>query len=122
MSKTPKKAPNKVRKANDPLYQLFEHFLLNRSYDSANQFTKQLAENYMAYLDSSPAHMPFEARQTVLEDLATEAHEMLVKRMYGCFTLKEQSAGLVHNYRDGRVVEPTPLTMPTPKATTPDKP
>lgn len=68
----------------DPLYQLFEHYLVTRSYDDTGAFTKQLAEQYLAYLDSTLAHVPFVARASLLEDLATEAHEMLVKKMYGC--------------------------------------
>lgn len=103
-----------LKSSRDPLFQLFEHFLLTRSYENSAQFTKQLAENYLAYLDSSMAHMPFEARQSFLEDLAQEAHEMLVKRMYGGLerTPETQPGGQVHHYRDGRVVEPLPLHMP----------
>lgn len=74
----------KMKRSLDPLYQLFEHFLMTRSYDDSAAFTKQLAEQYIAYLDASPAHVPYEARQHLLEDLKSEAHEMLVKKMYGC--------------------------------------
>ncbi len=95
----------------DPLLQLFEHFLVTRSYESSAQFTKQLAENYLVYLDSTIAHMPFEARQLVLEDLASEAHEMLVKRMFGCRTTPE-IWGQVFQCRDGKVLDPSPLNMP----------
>lgn len=116
MSKTRKKLPP----ANDPLHQLFEHFLLNRSYENAGAFTKQLAENYVAYLDSTAAHMPFEARQAVLEDLALEAHEMLVKRMYGSNdTGSRVTSGKVFHYRDGKVVDPSPLTVPSPSKAAP---
>jgi hypothetical protein len=101
----------KPLQTTDPLLQLFEHFLTTRSYESSAQFTKQLAENYLVYLDSTMAHMPFEARQLVLEDLASEAHEMLVKRMYGCRTTAEVS-GQVFQFRDGKVVNPSPLNMP----------
>lgn len=102
-----------LTKSKDPLFQLFEHFLLTRTYENSAAFTKQLAENYVAYLDSTHAHMPFEVRQTVLEDLATEAHEMLVKRMYGSKSGEpSETTGHVHHYRDGKVVDPTPLHMP----------
>lgn len=80
----------------DPLYQLFERSLVNRSYDDSAAFTKQLAEQYMAYLDSTPAHVPFTVRQSLLEDLCAEAHEMLVKKMYGCERLQDyQNTGAV---------------------------
>ncbi len=68
----------------DPLFQMFEHSLLTRSYEDSAAFTKQLAEQYIVYLDSTPAHVPFDRRANVLEDLTQEAHEMLVKKMYGC--------------------------------------
>jgi hypothetical protein len=67
----------------DPLYQLFEHHLMTRSYEDSSVFTKEVAEKYLAYLDSTLAHIPLQVRTGVLEDLELEAHEMLVKKMYG---------------------------------------
>jgi hypothetical protein len=99
-------------KFKDPLFRLFEHFLMTRTYENSAAFTKQLAENYLAYLDSSHAHMPFEVRNAVLEDLASEAHEMLVKRMYGNEIEQIKMVGLVLRYDDGKVTDPTPLHMP----------
>jgi len=75
---------DKKKKHVDPLYQLFEHYLLNRSYEDASKFTKEIAVEYVAYLDSTHAHVPLHVRKSVLEDLEGEAHEMLVKKMYGC--------------------------------------
>ncbi len=73
------------RKKNvDPLFQLFEHYLLNRSYEDSAAFTKEVAEEYLTYLDSTPAHVPFHVRGNLVEDLTSETHEMLVKKMYGC--------------------------------------
>lgn len=72
------------KKQVDPLYQLFEHYLLNRSYEDAAAFTKEIAAEYVAYLDSTPAHVPLHVRKSVIEDLEVEAHELLVKKMYGC--------------------------------------
>jgi len=119
MAKTPKVKTAPKAQHKDPLYQLFEHFLMTRSYENPNEFTKQLAENYLIYLDSTPAHMPFEARQTALEDLAGEAHEMLVKRMYGGFGPQApELSGHVRHFQDGRVVSALPLTMPELNKTT----
>lgn len=67
----------------DPLQQLFEHHLLNRSYDDASAFSKEVAKEYLGYIDSTLAHVPIHLRASVVEDLETEAHEMLVKKMYG---------------------------------------
>jgi len=70
----------------DPLYQLFEYHLLNRSYDDSAVFIREVAEEYLLYLDSTPAHTPFHARSDLLKDLEAEAHELLIKKMYGCLS------------------------------------
>lgn len=74
----------KTKKKIDPLFQLFEHYLLNRSYEDSAKFTREVAEEYLTYLDSTLAHVPFHVRKALLEDLEVETHEMLVKKMYGC--------------------------------------
>lgn len=72
------------RKKNlDPLFQLFEHHLLTRSYEDSAAFTKEVAKEYLNYLDSTMVHVPMHVRQSIAEDLEAEAHEMLIKKMYG---------------------------------------
>jgi len=101
------------KKNIDPLYQLFEHFLVTRSYDDSNEFTKQLAEHYMAYLDSTPAHVPFHTRTHVVEDLTHEAHEMLVKKMYGCSQATDyQNCGTVMQIKKGEELHPSVFIAP----------
>jgi hypothetical protein len=73
----------KKQKSLDPLYQLFEHHLMTRSYEDSSVFTKEVAEKYLAYLDSTFAHIPVHVRATILEDLEVETQELLVKKMYG---------------------------------------
>jgi hypothetical protein len=86
----------KQKKNTDPLLQLFEHYLMNRSYEDVEAFTKQLALDYLAYLHSTPAQVPVYLRKNVLEDLEAEAHELLVKKMYGCVEATEyQNVGKV---------------------------
>ncbi len=68
----------------DPLFELFEYYLVNKSYDDAKKFTKEVATDYISYLDSTPAHVPYCLRSQLIEDLEAEAHELLVKKMYGC--------------------------------------
>jgi hypothetical protein len=75
----------------DPLFQLFEHYLLNRSYEDSTAFTKEVAEEYLTYIDSTNAHVPFHSRTGVLEDLETEARELLVKKMYGCVRIADHA-------------------------------
>jgi len=90
--------PGKKIQKIDPLFQLFEHHLVTRSYEDAGKFTKELAAEYLGYLDGTLAHVPFKQRQLVTEDLEAEAHEMLVKKMYG--TMKPNDyvnfGGVVH--------------------------
>ena len=74
--------PGKKQKI-DPLFELFESHLVSKSYEDSGKFTKELATEYLAYLDGTFAHVPFKLRPLVSEDLEAEAHEMLVKKMYG---------------------------------------
>lgn len=118
----PSKKTKTVPVQKDPLYQLFEHFVMTRSYENPAEFTKQLAETYLAYLDSTPCHIPYEARQNALEDLATEAHEMLVKRMYGGFGQQSPELnGHVHHFEPGKKLSPLPLAMPELGKAAPEK-
>jgi hypothetical protein len=79
----------KRKKNIDPLFQLFEHHLLSKSYEDSTAFTKEVAAEYLGYLDSTPAHIPFQFRGAVLEDLESETHQMLVKKMYGCVSIND---------------------------------
>jgi hypothetical protein len=105
----------KKKKQIDPLFQLFEQYLLTRSYDDSAAFTKQLAKEYVAYLDSTPAHVPMHVRAGVLEDLELECHEMLVKKMYGVVSATDyQNRGKViahQSKEDG--FQPVDLTKTT---------
>ncbi len=88
------------KKHIDPLFQLFEKHLLSKSYDDAAAFTKQLAKEYLAYLDSTPAQIPVHLRASVLEDLELECHELLVKKMYGVISATDyQNSGKVVTYQ-----------------------
>lgn len=67
----------------DPLYKVFEHFLFTRTYEDSSAFTKEVANQYLAYLDSTAGFIPCHVRKAIEEDLETEIHEMLVKKIYG---------------------------------------
>ncbi len=103
----------------DPLYQLFEQHLLTRSYDDAAGFTKQLASDYMAYVDSTLAHIPFHLRSQMIEDVEAEAHEMLVKKMYGCMNAGDylRSGQVNHVTKNNDII---PCTFVTSTSNTPD--
>lgn len=85
----------------DPLQQLFEHHLLHKSYEDAEAFTKEVAKEYLCYIDATLAHVPIHIRSAVIEDLESETHEMLIKKMYGVGSESENS-----NF--GRVIELEP--------------
>ena len=103
------------KKQIDPLFQLFEQYLLTRSYDDAAAFTKTLAKEYLAYLDSTRAHLPVHMRPGVLEDLELECHEMLVKKMYGVVSATDyQNRGkVVANQFGVDGFQPVDLSNPT---------
>lgn len=104
----------KKQKSVDPLFQLFEHYLLNRSYEDSAAFTKEVAVEYMSYLNASPAHVPFHVRKPMLEDLETETHEMLVKKMYGCVRVSDYlNYGKVISVRKGTELETFDLAPPS---------
>lgn len=112
----------KKKQILDPLYQLFEHYLLTKSYEDSTAFTKQLAEQYVTYLDSTPAHVPFDARPNVIEDLQSEVHEMLVKKMYGCVNATDYlNFGQVVRMKKGSDVVPVEFIPPTTPDASPAK-
>ncbi len=94
------------QKPKDPLQQLFEHHLLNKSYEDASAFSKEVAKEYLGYIDATLAHIPIHLRQALLEDLESEAHEMLVKKMYGV-----SNEVMVSNFGKVIVVEPKKKTL-----------
>ena len=105
----------------DPLYQLFEFHLFNRSYEDTTAFTKEIAEEYLVYLDSGPAHVPFHSRSTILKDLESEAQEMLVKKMYGCnHNANKTNYGLVMKLHDEELA-PVNFSPPKSSEETPKK-
>lgn len=97
----------KIGKNLDPLFVLFEHHLATRSHENSEAFTKRVAEQYMAYLDSTPAHVPFHVRSHLLEDLTQETQSLLIKKMYGCVRSQDYS-----NMGNVASVEGTPAATP----------
>jgi hypothetical protein len=67
----------------DPLYRLFEHFLFTKTYEDSSSFTKEVATQYLAYLDATSGFIPFHSRKMIQEDVESEIHEMLVRKIYG---------------------------------------
>lgn len=74
----------KKQKNLDPLFQLFQHHMLKKSYDDSAAFNREVAAEYLVYLESTSAHIPFSVKGAVVQDLEAETHELLIKSMYGC--------------------------------------
>ena len=74
----------KKQKNLDPLFQLFQHHMLKKSYEDSTLFNKEVAAEYVLYLESTSAHIPYHVKTTVIQDLEAETHELLLKSMYGC--------------------------------------
>lgn len=80
----------KNQKNIDPLFQLFQHHMLKKSYDDSAAFSRDVAAEYLVYLESTSAHIPLNVKAAIAQDLESETHELLVKSMYGC-SLPHQS-------------------------------
>ncbi len=76
----------KKQKNLDPLFQLFQHHMLKKSYDDSAAFSREVVAEYLVYLGSTSAHIPLSFKPAVVQDLEAETHELLVKSMYGCGT------------------------------------
>jgi hypothetical protein len=58
--------------------------MLKKSYEDSASFSKEVVSGYLVYLGSTSAHIPYNVKDAVVEDLEAETHELLVKSMYGC--------------------------------------
>ncbi|MFM8315598.1 MAG: hypothetical protein ACKOA8_15055 [Deltaproteobacteria bacterium] len=86
----------KKMKNLDPLFQLFQHHMLKKSYEDSAAFSREVVSEYLVYLESTSAHIPHHVKAVVVQDLEAETHELLVKSMYGCGTpQKSQTYGKV---------------------------
>jgi len=74
----------KKMKNLDPLFQLFQHHMLKKSYEDSGAFSREVVSEYLVYLESTSAHIPLNVKAAVVQDLEAETHELLVKSMYGC--------------------------------------
>jgi len=76
----------KKQNNTDPLFQLFQHHMLKKSYDDSSVFNREVAAEYLVYLESTSAHIPLNVKAVIIQDLEAETHELLIKSMYGCST------------------------------------
>lgn len=74
-----------------PLYKIFESHLydFNDETDTETEFVGKVVNDYIKFLDHTGAVVPPKMRALVIEELTDQVKKMLMKKMYGCLTLKE---------------------------------
>lgn len=97
-----------MRTHSDPLYTIFEQHLFNAlvENETTEEFLDRVVQDYLAALCSGGI-IPQELRAGIEADLRDEVLEMLRKKTYGHFSLKE--------FRKAKVGDATP-TQPQPQA------
>jgi hypothetical protein len=80
---------------NDKLYSLFEQRLSSSDFETSTQeeFIFRVVEDYVLDLIQA-AHIPIHHLKTLQEDLEEEVSEMLKKKTYGFFSIKEYREAL----------------------------
>ena len=80
----------------DPLYIIFEQHLCNLEDPGTDRktFISNVVNDYFSYLRKRKITVPKELEQPIAEELFAQVHSMLVKKIYGCFSLAEYQARL----------------------------
>ena len=99
-----KKSPNKIlrpRKGKaklkagfsvrkwDPLYIIFEKHLYDFNYESRDAFIKGVVSEYSLHLVQQKVVVPVIWKMHFETSIAEEVSDMLVRRLYGCLTVKD---------------------------------
>jgi len=79
--------PNQI----DPLYTIFEQHLFNFNDSDMDRktFIDNVVHEYFAYLRKLCIVVPKSLEGPVFEEIAVQVNTMLVKKIYGCLTLKD---------------------------------
>lgn len=73
----------------DPLYIIFEKHLYDFNYDSRDLFIRGVIDEYAEHLTKNQVIIPTTWRPVLEKNLAEEIADMLVRKLYGCLTVKE---------------------------------
>lgn len=75
----------------DPLYTIFEKHLYDfeDNEESEENFVNKIVEDYMTFLSNNSVAVPAKWRHSIAEELRDQVRKMLVKKMYGCLSIKE---------------------------------
>lgn len=73
----------------DPLFIIFEKHLYDFNYDTRELFLKGVIEEYIEHLHKQKVIIPATWRATLEKNLCEEISDMLVRKLYGCLTVKD---------------------------------
>ncbi len=75
----------------DPLYTIFEQHLCNFQDPKLNPkgFSESVAQEYLVYLKKQKFSIPLLLEGAILEELELQIHTMLIKKIYGAFSIQE---------------------------------
>jgi len=75
----------------DPLFTIFEQHLLNFQDPEIDRktFIAKVVADYLSYLRKMNVTVPKTLEQPIVEELADQVNTILIKRIYGCFSIEE---------------------------------
>lgn len=75
----------------DPLFVIFEKHLydFHEEEENSKEFIDNIIKDYLDYLESRKVAVPKPWRETIVEELREQVRDMLVKKTYGCLSIKE---------------------------------
>lgn len=87
----------------DPLYVIFEQHLFNfQDADLDRQtFVSNVLKDYFSYLRKANISIPKPLESSIMEELESQVQAMLVKKIYGCFSIQEYQDGLTPTLKNG---------------------
>ncbi|MGE4232415.1 MAG: hypothetical protein AB7F43_03715 [Bacteriovoracia bacterium] len=80
----------------DPLFTIFEKHLydfedadLANSQVNISAFVEKVVKDYMSFLRKGKIAIPFQWEASIVEELNDHVEKMLIKKIYGCLSIKE---------------------------------
>jgi hypothetical protein len=75
----------------DPLYVIFDQHLCNFADPEIDRktFVGNVIQDYLSHLRKNSIVVPRELEAAVIEELSAQVSTMLVKKIYGCLSLKD---------------------------------
>lgn len=93
-----RKVKNETTKKDtvDPLYAIFEQHLFNFSDPDIERktFIAQVVVEYLNFLRKKNVTIPRSLEAAIIEELGSQVNAMLVKKIYGCLSLKDFRKGV----------------------------